>query len=375
MVRRAPWAILLLLSLLAGCTSTPASTDPERGEALAPFAPKDEATSVRDETPLAERPHAHDYWEGASSVTLLDENVQVMVAHNHLFDEPPREQHTHGCDETLASESQGGSRKFSLPDGIIVLPGTEKLSFLIDWTVPSITGLRLLYRPANQHDLMDAGLVTSGTPIDVVLTPEMADAGHTTRTSWVFFLCADGGAPVNIAEGTVHVNLMALRAPEIPIEPPHPDRWGEATEIELANLTNATQFVTVLNKGEGAWIHVPLDHGQLIPPGTTRIHAHVKIEDGSPTAEALAVQPILYYRDSTVPEWVYKTANLTQDDLHIDVDHNMVDGVYARESNWDFWIRLSSPEPVETPAGRMSEPRYFDGKVSLHLVAQRDPEE
>lgn len=374
-MRRSPWAILLLLSLLAGCTSTPASTDPARDEALAPFAPKDEAASARDPTPLAERPHVHDYWEGASSVTLLDENVQVMVAHNHLFDEPPREQHTHGCDETLASESQGGSRKFSLPDGIIVLPGTEKLSFLIDWTVPSVTGLRLLYRPANQHDLVDGGIVTSGTAIDVVLTPEMADAGHATRTSWVFFLCADGGAPVNIAEGTVHVNLMALRAPEIPLEPPHPDWWGEATEIELANLTNATQALTVLNKGEGAWIHVPLDHGRLIPPGTTRIHAHVTIEDGSLAAEAFAVQPILYYRDSTVPEWVYKTATITQDDLHIDVDHNMADGVYARESNWDFWLRLSSPEPVETLAGRMSEPRYFDGTVSLHLVAQRDPEE
>lgn len=52
-------------------------------------------------------------------------------------DGPPSTQHTRGCEETLASGSQGGSRKFSLPDGIIVLPGTGTLSFLVDWTMPS----------------------------------------------------------------------------------------------------------------------------------------------------------------------------------------------------------------------------------------------
>lgn len=372
MVRRTPWAILLLLSLLVGCTSSEAPVDPARDEGSASFAPNEEPAQVEKEVSPSERPHAHDYWEGASSVTLLDENVQVMIAHNHLFDEPPREQHTHGCDETLASESQGGSRKFSLPDGIIVLPGTGKLSFLVDWTMPSVTGLRLLYRPAGQHDLVDAGLVTSGTPLDIVLTPAMADAGHATRTSWVFFLCADGSAPANVAEGSVHVDLMAIRADEIPIEPPHPDRWGDRTQLELVNVTQTTTALTALNKGDGAWIHIPLEHDQIVPPGTERILAHLTITDRAPTASALPVRPILYYRDSTVPEWIYKTANLTEREFHIDVDHNMVDGVYAHESSWDFWLRLSSEQTSQTPAGRMSEPRYFDGTVTIHLVAQRD---
>lgn len=321
---------------------------------------------------LAERPHAHDYWDGALSVTLLDENVQVMLAHNHLFDEPPREQHTHGCDETLTSTSQGGSRKFSLPEGIIVLPGTQELSFLVDWASPSVTGLRLLYRPAGQHDLADAGVVTSGQPFVISLTPEMADAGHATRTSWVFFLCADSDMPANSAEGSVHVNLIAMRGEEIPLEPPHPDWWGDATQIELASARNATTAVTALNKGEGAWLHIGLEHGRIVPPGTSRILVHVTIQDESPTAGALPTEPMLYYRDSTVPEWVYKTVDFSDGEARIDVDHNMADGVYAHESNWDFWLRLSSPEPTQTPAGMMSAPRVFDGSVTLHVVAQRE---
>lgn len=367
------WTSLLILSLVAGCTTT---THDSTGSPAPPDEPPDttlpEPSRPEAAGRISEGPHTHDYWEGAWSLTLLDENVQVMVAHNHLFDEPPREQHTHGCDETLASDSQGGSRKFSLPEGIIVLPGTEKLSFLIDWTTPSVTGLRLLYRPANQHDLISAGVVTSGTPLDVPITPAMADAGHATRTSWVFFLCADGSAPVNTAEGSVHVNLLAARAAEIPIDPAHPDHWGERTHIELANVSSKVSGAAALNKGDAAWIHVPLEHGQLVPPGTSRIHAHVDFQDRSPTADALPVQAILYYRDSTVPEWVYKTLNLDADDAYLVVDHNMADGVYAQESNWDFWIRLSSPEPTATSAGGMSQPRPLEGTLMVHLAAERE---
>lgn len=372
-MRRA-WLMLVCLSLLAGCVSI---ANPGEPDAAAPSAAGVRPAAREDAdatpaTPLGERPHTHDYWEGAMSVTLLDEDVPVMIAHNHLFDEPPREQHTHGCDETLASDSQGGSRKFSLPEGIIVLPGTEQLSFLIDWTAPTITGLRLLVRPANQHDLLDAGIVTNGEPLLLPLTPEMVDMGHATRTSWVFFLCADGSSPASLAEGSVHANVMAMRAPELPLDPPHPDWWRDATEIELANLTATASGATVLNKGD-AWIHVPLEHGQIVPSGTKSLHAHVQVRDNTPSADALPVIPILYYRDSTVPEWVYKTAEVVDDHLHIDVDHNMVDGVYAHESNWDFWVRLSSPQPTETPAGVMSEPRILDALLSIHIVAERDP--
>lgn len=361
------------MSALAGCTAPDATGD----GGTTPTLPGGQGQTVPDppdnDVPLSQRPHVHDYWEGATSLTLLDENVQVMLWHNHLFDEPPREQHTHGCDEKLASDSQGGSRKFSLPEGVIVLPGAEKLSFLIDWTTPSITGLRLLYRPANQHALVDAGLVTNGQPIDIPLTIAMTDAGHATQTSWVFFLCADGSSPANSAEGSVHVNLLALRGAELPLEPAHPDHWGTTSAIELANLTNATTAVTAANKGDGAWVYVPVEHGVIVPPETSEIVAHVELHDSAATAGTLPVVPILYYRDSTVPEWQYKTANATEGEFRIPVDHNMVDGTYAKETNWDFWIRLSSPSPTATPAGTMSQPRVFEGTVTAHIFAVREP--
>lgn len=372
-MHRARWGRILLASLLlAGCASVdPPSEDPAEPQDSTQSAPT--PRTEPDEISISDRPHVHDYWGGALSIILLDEDVPVMLAHNHFFDEPPREEHTHGCDEKLASDSQGGSRKFSLPEGMIVLPGTEQLSFLIDWSDATITGVRLLYRPANTHDLVDAGLVTNGRAIRVAATQDMTDAGHATRTSWVFFLCADGDPPVDLAEGSVHVNLIATRGEELPLEPPHPDHWKNGLQIELANLTAVRNGATAANKGDAAWLILPVEHGHIIPPETKRVRAHVSVDDHAPTADALPLDVTLYYRDSSVPEWIYKTVNVTQREFIIDVDHNMVDGPYAEHTNWDFWLRLSSPQPTATPAGVMSQPRVIDATVAVHLLAERDP--
>lgn len=90
--------------------------------------------------------HRHDnYWGDDVEVTLFD----------------GREQHTHGCEETLASTSQGGSVKFAFPRGQLVHPGTSDLEANCRLEAATITRLRLLYRPASEHDFVDAALKAS----------------------------------------------------------------------------------------------------------------------------------------------------------------------------------------------------------------------
>jgi hypothetical protein len=299
-----------------------------------------------------------------------------MVFHNHLLDEPPREQHTHGCDETLASDSQGGSRKFSLPPGKIVLPGTASLEFLFAWSDPGVTGLRLLYRPANEHDLMDAGPVESGTVLHVPLTPAMADAGHTTRTKWVFFLCASSSAPASTAQGDISTNILALRADEIPLEPPHPDAWGNATTLRIGALEQDLTAIAALNKGQDAWVQIPLEHGTIVPVGTDSVAVKVTLQTTGPTESLDQTDIMVYYRDASIPEWVYATANLSTSEggllsYVIRVDHDQVDGIYAHESSWDIWIRILGSTHQTTTAGTMSSPHQFSGHISVNAEAHR----
>lgn len=362
--------------VLAGCVG---AADPERinpdGATDAPE-PRGDASPV-ERTRKADTPHVHDYWFGDTSIVLLDESVPVMVAHNHAFDEPPREQHTHGCDETLASDSQGGSRKFSLPPGKIVLPGTEALEFFFTWNAPSITGLKLLYRPANGHDFVDAGALTQSQILRVALSPEMADAGHTTQTKWAFFLCADSDKPLDVAEGAVRTNLLAIRAAELPLEPPHPDAWNEGLALVIAEARFSNTTVAALNKGESAWFHIPIEHGVTIPPGTGKLRILVNV---TPDGGSKTIRPdnlLAYHRDPSVPEWVYRIANATTSTeagiaIEIPVDHDMADGVYAHETNWDLWLRVASGTRVQTTAGLMSVPFTFSGTIEARVVAIRE---
>lgn len=381
-------ALLLVQGLLAGCLGGGDGAGPRGpaaaegappGDAPAPGTPQEEggATGGADR---GQRPHVHDYWGGERVVTLMEERVPVMLFHNHLMDEPPREQHTHGCDETLASTSQGGSRKFSLPPGQIVLPGTQALEFFFTWADRGITGIRFLYRPADAHDFVDGGAVASGTVLRIAVTPQMADAGHTTLTKWAFFLCADSSAaPADAAQGEVALSVVAFRAPELPLEPPHPDRWLGFDRLRIAEAAWSATSVSALNKGEGAWLQVPLPQGALVPPGATGVRINVTYGSSSPLAVLDAGDVILYYRDSSVPEWVYRIANAKSDasgglGFDIAVDHDMVDGVYAQHSNWDLWLRIASRTHTQTGVGHQSAPHHFDGFVQAVVEVARAPD-
>ncbi len=379
-------SILLAAIALAasGCLGSPGtspageSPDASAADAVPDDAGTDPAEDGNGAAARTDRPHVHDYWYGASRVTLLDENVPVMLYHNHLLDEPPREQHTHGCDETLASSSQGGSRKFSLPPGQIVLPGTEALELAVSWDAPAITGLRLRFRTAAAHDYEDAGAVANGGVAVVSIDWREADPGHATRSRWGFFLCADGATPVDLAQGDVHVRIDARRAKSLPLEPAHPDRWRGAAAIEIARASWTGEAVSATSKGPEAWRQVPFLDGAIVPADAAAVRVRVHANSTGPLASLDPGDVLLYYRDASQPEWVYRTANATGSVagghlvFEIPVDHDMTDGEYATESAWDLWLRVASRVREDTPVGRHAAPHHFAGDLAAVAMAERD---
>ncbi len=368
---------LTALILGSGCLSpsTPsnneAGTTPDSG-------PVDPPSPAGPEVPAQGRPHVHDYWEGATEVVLLDAAIPVMVFHNHLFDEPPRPQHTHGCDETLTSTSQGGSVKFSLPPGQLVYPGTQELTFAATWTLPTVLGVRLLYRTANEHDYRDGGSLTNGGALTIPVAPQQADGGHATKTQWGFFLCADSPQPLDLAQGDVAVKLVAHRMVELPLEPAHPDHWNGNDAILLVEESWTGAAVTALNQGTGGWFHLGLSEHQLIPPGATRLNATVTYES---TSAWRAVDPgtvLLYWRDSTVPDWIYRKTPPTSVDgdqlrYELSIGDEMADGVYAHESNWDLWLRVLATTNTGAPSGvgQWGAPHHWEGRLAVTVQVDR----
>ncbi len=379
--------VILIVAALAGCVGSdpaPASEGEPRqgapGQHGQPAAPAPR--------PGGDGSHVHDYWNGAAQLTLYNGSVPVTVLHNHMFDEPPRSQHTHSCDESIESTSQGGSVKFALPPGDIVLPGTRHLQVSLAWDAPLVTALRLMYRPPTHdhheeehgHDhhggFSDAGPMANGQGVVVPLTPAMADLGHETRSRWAFFVCADTDEP-NLAEGSVRMTIVAHRADELPLDPPHPDHWGGAAAIRLGGGAWSGESWAVGNQGQDHWLRLAMDHGAIVPSSTDRILVTAWLNGTSAGQDVMPGALSLYYKDSTVPDWIYQRVEAAPGsparfEVPID-DAAMTDSPYAKQSNWDFWLHIASQAQASAPAGlgTWSAPHRFEGSLEAGVVAHR----
>lgn len=370
-------ALSLATVLLSGCLQGGADPQPPYPSMVeGPSTSSAEATPV---TTLASRPHVHDYWGGETELQLMQGRVAILLWHNHLLDEPPREQHTHGCDETMASPSQGGSIKFVLPEDQLVLPGTAELLVTASWQDPAILGLRLLYRPTGQHDFIDGGVTASGQTLRLPVTDRMADAGHSPRSQWAFFLCAAGEGPLQTAQGEAQVSIVARRVPgPLPLEPAHPDRWAGRADVLLANQTWSGTALAALNKGQDAWLRLELAPGVVVPPGTTQARVSAEVRRDVSLGEVDRGDLLVYYRDASVPEWAYKlvAAESVEEgrfQFQWTVEGAMADGIYADESNWEFWLRIVSQTTHRPPGGvgTWSAPYAFQGSVEASVTAIR----
>ncbi len=378
-------ALVVLSALLAGCQST---EDAGPGGIGRPVTASEAPPPTF--APGAMGGHIHDYWNDETSRVLMDSAVSVTVVHNHLLDEPPRPQHLHNCAEETVSTSQGGSVTFTLPSGEIVPPGTERLEFTFTWSDPTVTGVRFYYRPPSHghteggdgHDhsnLTDAGRLESGVPVVLPLTSGMADLGHDTQSHWAFYVCSDTENSPNLAQGSIRMEVVAFRVAELTPDPPHPDHWLGASRLMIAHYNWTGSTWSALNQGEGTWHHLALHPGAVVPMGTHHVTVEAWMNATGPAADALPGRPLLYYKDSTQVDWIYKAVEGEPDGTKwtflIPVeDFNALDSPYASRSNWDFWLRILSDTDAAAPAslGRYGAPYVADVELSA-VVAIHAP--
>ncbi len=376
--------LFVALVALAGCADPAVPRAPVGSTTApeAPVAPGDDAMGG----------HVHDYWQGALEKTLMDTAVTVTVSHNHLFDEPPRPQHLHNCDEQLVSTAQGGTVTFTLPTGEIVPPGTDRLVFTFTWSEATIGALRFQYRPPSHghlggaegdgHDhsgLTDAGLITNGEPIELTLMEGMADLGHDARSHWAFYICADPASP-GISQGAVNMQVEAFRVAELTPDPPHPDHWNGQASLHLASYLWSGQTWSAANQGDGNWHHLVFHDGATVPMGTNRIAVDAWLNQTGATADTLPVQLLLYYHDAAQVDWIYRTLQpLDAADGHWQFEVSLeneegwdaLDSPYASATMWDVWLRVISDTNQPTPlgAGRQGVPLIVEGTLEATVVA------
>lgn len=374
------WSVVFLVAALlsVGCLSDApgSSTDPGQGEA-----PNEKAGLAGDDgDPRTSgtnwsQPHVHDYWGSANETTLMSAPVRVYMAHNHVTDQPPRDMHTHGCEQAMASTSQGGSVVFTLPPGHIVLPGTEKLEIFAEWEDPTITGLKLRYRAPDRSSFQEVGTLEEGKTTVIPLTRSMTDQGHERRSRWDFSLCAwsDGEYPFDAARGQVTITVRAHRVEgPLPVDPGHPDLWGDSDERWLGNASWSGPAGAVAWDGEGEWFRAELDG--MVPWDARGARFVCSGElSGQPQSPVLEVW---YASPAREEAWDFHRVKLNETSnatwtAGIPLGPGQTDGVYGNETLWRVWFRLRSPTATQVAGdmGHWSAPQAVQGELDCGIKA------
>lgn len=236
-------AALVVLLVLAGCTSPP--EDAPADEAVAPSpapsadprietagAPPNETMPL--EEGLAGEEHAHDGWNGATRLTLVDAQVEGMER-IRLLDGFVLE--GAALAEVLLDKPQ---RRACSP---IVTDGERTCGPAIDASPPE--GLHLWFRHAATREWHDAGAIVWGTPMIIAIEePAWVDMPHSGLSLWEFEARAPSAeAGVIESESLVfHARVDIVRGQgEIPRWPGHPRFYAEAHEREVLRASGRTE--------------------------------------------------------------------------------------------------------------------------------------
>lgn len=201
-----------------------------------------------------QRPHRHDGWLGETRAVLLDGPAPNSVV--------------------------------ELEAPSIVLPGTVTVEINVTWNGGGVRMLRTRL-PSETSQLNYTFLYprASGVPFRVSTTWETTDPGHASYTYWGSFQafapivepCAN---PVALYcslfpnDPGTRMRITIYKGP-VPLEPPHIDRWGGATQVTvLANLTQTFKrqcayvfvFACPLSPRTTALTTTQTDQGRFIAP-------------------------------------------------------------------------------------------------------------
>lgn len=359
----------------AGGAGTGTAGDGTGGAADAGEGPATGSGAAAGEAGSTDRPHVHDRWDDATEKVLLDEDIPLEPI-TEVDPEDPFE---------VFNKAFCTLREFGLPEGTIVPPGTETLDVTLGWssTDPMAwDSLSLLYMPANANEWDGEDGIAPGETRSIEVTVKMADGGHAPATLWRFQLVHCPLVPEHYTGLTVHAEMVAHRVDgPLPLEPPHPDFWGNGTSLLLyegagsGEEAGAAYMHVSTDGGSGAYLAGD-DHG-VVPPGTRWLVLTLNWTNGSPlagTGVADAVPYVYWIKGWWFDDWHRWEPTVAEEGHHVyvlPVTPSMTDGLYADESRWRFSVELEGEETAgeALPFNGPQQPYHFDGTWEVRILA------
>jgi hypothetical protein len=320
------WCLALAGLLLAGCASPPE-------QAVA----GDEPVVVTDPRDLANGTapgsHIHDYWQGRTEVDVLDVSQDIGGV-------------------SYSGSDHGVIASFQPEEGTIVPQGTGELEAVLDWQAEEGTPLfpteftrfELWVKTAADSESHAVQTAEKGVPFRFNTTNEQDDPPHYTVSLWEFSLVVynDGGDSMTYSGG-VELRVRAFRTLPLVVFPPHPDPWAGARELVLHEEDGHAEqsgLVVTYSCTNGCLPWFKPDNGTVVPFDASEVVLVFEPKAGAtPTPVSLDV----HGADSRTFHTEAGQDQAGSLRFVIPVEPGMGDSPYARQSLWEFRIRLDTP--------------------------------
>ena len=350
---RLAWPVLLVLptALLAGCAGEgpdDAGDDVPQNVVTDPL----DYSYLQDATPGS---HVHDYWQGRDRVPILDEEGGRFSS---------------SC--TGCTDGMTFSRRMP-EDGVIVPQGAKWVNGTFTITPEgdnTWVRLELWVRTAEDAEAERWGDIRNGEPFSFESTAERNDPPHYVLSLWEFSIRAFGeGDDVRVA-GTAQWKVEAVRGLPLVAYPPHPDRWGGASELDLleegSSATLAYQVEDPVDGGSSysCYNGCPTTHrlgdGVVVPFETGTLEVRIAYGPGIPSGLGLDYHGA-NTRAFAAAQGTQETAGVTLYTIPLDV--GMADSPYAKQSLWEFDVGFD--DALDLPV------QAWSGEYTLTVTAIR----
>jgi hypothetical protein len=289
--------------------------------------------------------HIHDYWQGRDRITVIESESGSFGASC-----------SGGCSEGMLFSTR-------VPDdGIIVPQGTRWVNGTIGLAANgenTWTRLELWIRTAEDAEARPWGNITPGTPFSFESTNEQDDPPHYVLSLWEFGLRAYGaGDEVRVA-GKLSWKIEAVRGLPLVAYPPHPDQWNGATELDLLEDTQASQYTLYREDPTGSTSTFcsggcpgthRLGDGVVVPFDAATVEVRLSYGPGMPAGLGVSFHGS-DTRSLTKLTGTTESPGVTL--FTIAVEPGVADSPYAKQSLWEFDVWLDYPQdpPVQAWSG------------------------
>lgn len=331
------WAVAVVV-LLAGCSTPSEDAQGQDADPAIITDPRD-LSYLQNATPGS---HVHDYWEGRSQVTVVEDHRDVGRV-TYFGSSAP-------VNGTVAT--------FQPPEGTVVLQGTGRLEAVANWQDSTAdpatdalgqgnayTRVELWVKTAASREARPVAELQKGVPVSFNTTNEEDDPPHYTLSLWEFSLVFWNDESDRMSfGGTLDLKVEAFRTLPLVLFPPHMDRWNGTRELVLRDFSASAQETHLVltyacNGGCLPWFSP--DGGLVVPYDAREVVVLFEPAPGStPTPVVLDVHGADSRSFRTVAGQDAGAGALR---FSLTLDPGMADSPYAFQSLWEFRIRLDTP--------------------------------